>query len=432
MNIYIIKFWALLYFRKFLICFVIFFVLLCYAILICCIAPKSERSIIKSGIDVLLEKRSELISGKRVGLITNPTGVTSGLQSTIDVLHESKRIELVALFGPEHGVRGEVEGGTWIASCTDEKTRVPVYSLYGKTKKATPEMLQGVDVLIYDIQDLGSRAYTYIYTMALAMEAAKENGIPFIVLDRPNPLGGNLIEGPVLDPKYKSFIGMYPIPYIYGLTVGELAMLFNEEFAIGVDLTVVPMEGWQRDMTFDDTGLEWVPTSPHISHAQTAFYFATTGCIGELHTVNEGVGYTSPFELIGAPWIDADDLAEELNQRNLPGVYFRPIHYRPFYFVFEKQRLQGVQIHILDTKKFKPMRTQIHILTALKRLYPQQGFFVTDRIRKFYNAVGTDKVHSAIEAGMDADEIISSWQPELEKFIKLRKKYLIYYKADEP
>jgi uncharacterized protein YbbC (DUF1343 family) len=381
---------------------------------------------VKTGVDVLLEKRIDLLTDKRVGLITNSTGVTSDLRSTIDVLHSNKKIKLVALFGPEHGVRGDVNAGETVASYTDERTGIPVYSLYGKTRKPTPEMLRGIDILVYDIQDIGLRTYTYIYTMALAMRAASENGIPFVVLDRPNPLGGLLVEGPLLDKRFKSSFGMYPIPYIYGLTVGELAKLFNEEYSINADLTIVPMEGWRRGMTFDDTGLEWVPTSPHIPHAKTAFFCAATGSIGELHTVNVGIGYTSPFELIGAVWIDARKLADELNNRKLPGTIFRPLHYRPYYTSSKNQELQGIQIHIVDEKSFLPIATQIHILTALNKLFPEQHIFKTPRINSFYKAIGTDKISKAIEAGKTAEEIISGWQPELEKFKELRKKYLIY------
>ena len=397
-----------------------------FQLVIGCAPAAQKTSTVMPGVDVLLAEKLDLIKGKRVGLITNPTGVTATLQSTIDVLHRQPDVRLVALFGPEHGVRGDVEAGKRVASYTDEKTGVPVYSLYGKTRKPTSEMLREVDVLIYDIQDIGSRAYTYIYTLALAMQSAKEKDIPFIVLDRPNPLGGDLVEGPVLDVRFKSFIGMYPIPYIYGMTVGELARLFNEEFDIHCNLTVVPMRGWRRSMAFSNTGLEWVPTSPHVPHAKTAFFVAAVGCIGELHSVNEGVGYTLPFELIGAPWIDADDLARELNSRRLPGVHFRPVHYRPYYFSFQGQQLQGVQIHLLDAKTFRPMRIQIHILTALKKLYPGQNIFNTDRIQSFYRAIGTDKVQKAIEAGKNADEIIAEWQPELQAFMKIRQKYLIY------
>ena len=380
----------------------------------------------KPGIEVLLEEKVDLVKGKRVGLITNPTGVNSQLETTIDLLYNHPDINLVALFGPEHGVRGDVMAGEKIDNFVDKKTGVPVYSLYGKTRKPTPEMLKDVDVLIYDIQDIGSRAYTYIYTMALGMEAAAETSKPFIVLDRPNPLGGNLIEGPVLDPAFKSFIGMYPIPFVYGLTVGELAQLFNKEFDINADLTVVPMKGWTREMTFEDTGLEWVITSPHIPHGKTAFFCAATGVIGELHTIDIGIGYTLPFELIGEEWINASEFAEELNSYNLPGVVFRPLHYRPYYFTRQNIELQGVQIHIRDIDKFQPMRTQIYILSAIRKLYPDRQIFDTKRSGMFDKAMGTDEVRNALINREDSDKIIGRWQKDLKKFKKIRQKYLIY------
>ncbi|MDO9548459.1 MAG: DUF1343 domain-containing protein, partial [Candidatus Marinimicrobia bacterium] len=365
---------------------------------------------VKPGIDVLLEEELDLLKGKRVGLITNPSGVNSQMESTVDLLYNHPDINLVALFGPEHGVRGDVTGGFKVDDFVDPKTGVPVYSLYGKTRKPTPEMLKNVDVLIYDIQDIGSRAYTYIYTMALSMEAAAEQGKRFVVLDRPNPLGGNLVEGPVLDTAFSSFIGLYPIPFVYGLTVGELAQLFNSEFDINVDLTVVPLKHWKREMTGDKTGLEWVITSPHIPHSKTALFCAATGCIGELYTIDIGVGYTMPFELIGEEWMNANQLSEELNSYQLPGVFFRPLHYKPYYFTREGTQLQGVQIHVTDVQEFKPMLTQIHILCAIRKLYPEQLIFDTNRTGMFDKAMGTDKIRQEIWDGKSAGEIIAEWQ----------------------
>ncbi len=386
---------------------------------------EKTRSKVLPGIDVLLRERLDLLKDKRVGLITNPTGLTSDLRTNIDALQEAG-VNLVALFGPEHGVRGDVEAGKAVASYTDAKTGIPVYSLYGKTRKPTPEMLKNVDVLLYDIQDIGSRPYTYISTMAVSMEAARDAGTPFVVLDRPNPLGGQLVEGPVLNPQFKSFIGIYPIPYIYGLTVGELARLFNEEFGIGCDLTVVPMKGWHRDMLFEDTGLVWVPTSPHIPHPLTAFACAATGGMGELGTVNEGVGTPLPFELVGAPWIDAEKLANALNARRLPGVFFRPTAYRPYYFRFKNQQLWGVQIHILDPHIFHPVLTQLHILHALLSLFPSHNIFDTNRTASFDRAWGTDQVRLMLSQGADPESIVASWQEKLSQYREIRRKYLMY------
>jgi uncharacterized protein YbbC (DUF1343 family) len=383
---------------------------------------------VKPGVEVLVAKHLDLIQGKRVGLITNPTGVTSDLTSTIDVLHGLPQVKLAALFGPEHGVRGDVFAGEKIGHSVDRKTGVPIYSLYagGPLSPPTPEMLKDIDVLIYDIQDIGSRAYTYIYTLALAMQGAAKAGIPVVVLDRPNPLGGNLIEGPVLDEKFKSAIGLYPIPYIYGLTVGELAKFFNEEFGIGADLKVVPMEGWHRGMIFHDTGLPWVLTSPHVPHPETAFYLAATGCIGELQALSEGVGYTLPFELIGQTWIEPDQLAAELNHRHLPGVRFRPLYFRPYYFAHKDQQLAGVQIHLQNPREFSPMRTQLHILAAVLALYPEQEIFNPQRIVSFDRAMGTDQIRLALLRGEAPDAIMANWENDLARYKQKREKYLMY------
>lgn len=381
---------------------------------------------VKPGVEVLLTERLDLIMGKGVGLITNPTGVDGRLESTVDLLFKTPGVRLVALYGPEHGVRGDVAAGDEITDTVDPKTKIPLYSLYGKNRQPSAEMLKGVDVLLYDIQDIGNRTYTYVSTMALAMQAAKENNIPFIILDRPNPLGGNLVEGPVLDPKFSSFIGFYPIPYLYGLTAGELARYFNVEFGINCDLTVVPMKGWRREMNFTETGLEWVPTSPHIPQKETAFYCAATGAIGELGSVNVGIGYTLPFELVGEEWIDGEQLARELNGRKLPGVIFRPIYYQPFYGNRQKVALQGVQIHVTDYRQFQPIRTQIHILTALRKLCPGQNIFDPKRIGSFDKACGTDQVRLALLENKNAETIIASWQKDVDAFKQKSKQYYLY------
>ena len=386
------------------------------------------REKVKLGIDVLLSENMDLLKGKRIGLITNPTGVCSNLTSTLDTLNMRSDVNLVALFGPEHGVRGDRYAGQNISSYTDEKTGLVVWSLYGKTKKPTRRMLQDIDLLVFDMQDIGSRAYTFIYTMARTMEAAKENNIPILILDHPDPLGGELVEGPILKSAFKSFIGLYPIPSVYGMTIGELALYFNSEFNINADLTVIPMHGWKRSMTFAQTGLIWIPTSPHVPHAETPFYIAATGAMGELRTVNVGVGYTLPFQLVGAPWITANDLADELNHRHLPGVIFRPAFYRPYYSTLAAQNLQGVQIHIYDDKVFKPMRTQIHILAALQKLYPLQNIFNPSRLGMFNKAMGTDKIWKDIARGVSAKDIYVSFQKDVQNFLTKREKYLLYKK----
>ncbi|KAA3658638.1 MAG: DUF1343 domain-containing protein [Calditrichaeota bacterium] len=388
-----------------------------------------NNMVVKTGIDVLIEHKFDVLAGKRVGLITNNTGVTRDLKSTIDVLSQAQNVDLVALFGPEHGVRGNVFAGHKVANFTDEKTGLPVYSLYGKTRRPTPEMLKGIDVLVYDIQDAGYRAYTYIYTMAYAMEAAAEHKLQFVVLDRPNPLGADFIEGPVLEEKYSSFIGLYPIPYIYGLTVGELAHYFNKEYDINCNLSVVSMEGYDRSMRFEDTGLQWIPTSPHIPRANSAVFAATMGNIGELHKVSEGVGYTQPFEVIGETWIDPDAFATEMNRRNLPGVIFRPCYFRPYYFINKDKELGGVQIHINDYKTFSPMRVQLHLMHALLKLYPEHNIFEdvsNGRMDMFLKAMGTKTVSDGLLAGKTPEKIMKAWHPKVDEYKKKRVKYLIY------
>ncbi|MBN2281824.1 MAG: DUF1343 domain-containing protein [Candidatus Marinimicrobia bacterium] len=382
--------------------------------------------IVKPGIDVLLEEELELVKGKNVGLITNPTGVNSQLVSTIDLLHHHPEINLIAIFGPEHGARGNVHAGDKVDDTVDEKTGIRIFSLYGKNRKPNEEMLKGIDVLVYDIQDIGCRSYTYIYTMSFAMEAAAEYGIPFIVLDRPNPLGGKLIDGPILEKQYKSFVGYYPIPYVYGLTSGELAGFFNEEYDINCDLSIVKMRGWNRDMIFEETGLQWVPTSPHIPHAISALYYPLTGIIGELHTVDIGIGYLNPFELIGQEWIKGDELAQELNDHQLPGVYFRPMYWTPYYHKNEQKHLQGVQVHLIDPEAVKPVEVQVHIMTALKKLYPDQDIFNEDRNDMFDKVCGVSTWRRDINNGVAAETIIESWYQALKKFEEKSAKYYLY------
>ncbi len=401
---------------------------LAVALLISCENQDVKENIIEDknvlpGIDVLMRDQLQLIEGKRIGLITNPTGVTKNRKSTIDTLYQHPDINLVALYGPEHGVRGDVPAGEYVPSYKDEKTNLPVYSLYGKTRRPTEEMLEKIDVLLFDIQDIGSRAYTYLYTMAFAMKAAAECGKQFIVLDRPNPLGGTLVEGPVLQKEFSSFIGMYPIPYVYGMTIGELAQFFNTEYHIHCDLTIVPLQNWQRDMRFAETGLTWIPTSPHVPYDFTPFYVASVGCIGELGTLNEGVGYTMPFQLIGTAWMDGSLLADSLNAKQLPGVFFRPIHYRPFYTDQKDKRLQGVQLHIIDYQTYRPMLTQISILCTISSLYPNEEIFASDRIAMFDRAMGTDVVRKKIQNGACACSIAKSG---IQPFMQKRQHYLLY------
>lgn len=382
------------------------------------------KSTVKLGVDVLLEKQINLLEGKRISLIVNPTSVNGSLISDVDLFYKNTKIELVALFGPEHGVRGDAPAGYKIKDYIDEATELPVYSLYGDRMKPTPEMLNNIDVLVYDIQDVGSRAYTYIYTMELAMEAAKEVDIKFIVLDRPNPVGGINVEGSLPESEDFRWPAYNILPISHGMTTGELALMFNKELNIGVDLTVVKMDGWQRHMLWNDTGLQWVLTSPHIPTPEAALCYAGTGLLGEIKNLSEGVGYTKPFEIIGAPWINGEDLAKELSKKQLPGVYFRPMYYKPFYFRYIGEICGGVEIHILDRKTFKPVATSIHILTAIQKLYPGQLDFENSPL--FCWAIGSEKLIQQVENGESAEEILDSWRKDEEKFKVLRKQYLLY------
>ena len=331
------------------------------------------------GITVLQRDGFRQLDGMRVGLITNPTGVDNSLNSTIDILAEAPNVRLTALFAPEHGVRGDHVAGATVTNSTDPKTGVPVYSLHGKNLKPTPEMLQNVDVLVYDIQDIGTRSYTYISTMGLAMEAAAQNNKKFMVLDRPNPLGGNKMEGNIAEQGYFSFVSRYPIPYIYGLTPGELARYLNGEgllkSGMKVDLTVIPMTGWHRSMTFADTGMPWVLPSPHIPDPSTALLYPATGIMGELDYVSIGVGYTLPFKLAGATWIDAQKLSDRLTSLKIPGVEFRPIHYKPFYAIFKGENLHGVEVYVRDASAAPLTLIQFYIMQELAALYPSQKAF---------------------------------------------------------
>ncbi|MBP7459889.1 MAG: DUF1343 domain-containing protein [Candidatus Delongbacteria bacterium] len=382
------------------------------------------------GIDVFIRQAAQDYKGKTLGLISNPTGVTADLQSDIDVLVSLNDPKLIKLFGPEHGLRGDAYAGDRVDDMTDPVTGLPIYSLYGKNHKPTREMLQGVDVLLYDIQDIGSRGYTYIYTMALAMEAAAENGIEFVVLDRPSAMRADIVDGNILDPEFKSFIGMYPIAYVYGMTPGELAMYFNREFKLNAKLRVIKMEGYTRNMDYSETGLAWIPPSPHIPRSESAYFCAATGCMGELRTVSEGVGYTLPFELCGAEWIDGRKLASTLNQRRLPGVIFRPLVYKPYYGPFQGKNCSGVQLILTSRAEFRPFVVQIHLLQAIHQLWPDQPFLGTlenaGRKDMFEKAAGTDQIRRAILQNQSAEQIIAAYTPALNQFLETRRQYLLY------
>lgn len=387
-----------------------------------------DEHVIELGVDTLLEDHMHLIEGKRVGLITNPTGVDQELNSVVDRLFEDPNVELTALYGPEHGVRGDAQAGDYVEYYIDEQTGLPVYSLYGETRKPTPEMLENVDVLIFDIQDVGARFYTYIYTMAYAMEAAAENGKEFIVLDRPNPLGGNKVEGPVLVPEYASFVGNYPIPLRHGMTVGELASLFNEEFDINADLAVIEMEGWKRGMHYEDTDLEFVLPSPNMPTEDTAFVYPGAALI-EGTNVSEGRGTTKPFEFIGAPFVNSTEFAASLNDLELPGVTFRAASFTPMFSKHSGNLSHGIQIHITDKESYDPILTGLHVVQLLHDTYPDDFEFRAENsngVSFFDNLIGNGWVREGIEDGISVEELANQWEEDLYDFKDIRREYLLY------
>ena len=396
-------------------------------------APWLQAAGVKLGIDVLEEHQFDKLKGMRVGLITNATGIDSHGTSTVDLLRRAPGVQLVALFGPEHGVYGSDWAGQYVASSTDAHTGLPVYSLYGPTRKPTPEMLKGIDVLVYDIQDIGCRSYTFISTLGLAMEAAGEAGIKFYVLDRPNPLNGNRVEGMMLDPNFRSFTCEWNIPYVYGLTPGELAYMI--ECSPGwikkkPALTIVSMVGWYRSMYWEDTGLMWIPTSPHIPTAETALNYVATGFLGEAGGINHGIGYTLPFAVFGHPSFDSFALADRFNQMRIPGVFFEPVTFKPFYGVFKDQIINGAQIYYTDRDKVNLCDLAVQILY---RTYhsPETKMFHDSANGDsgpdaFDHIAGGNALRLALQKGRTPEEIITSWQPGLAAFREARRPYLLY------
>lgn len=393
----------------------------------------AQKIKIKTGIEVLKSQNFKVLEGKRVGLITNPTGVDNDLVSDVDILAAAPNVNLVALYGPEHGVRGNAHAGDAVGDDKDSVTGLPVYSLYGKTRKATPDMLKDVDVLVYDIQDNGCRSFTYISTMGLAMEAAAENGKEFVVLDRPNPLTGNKIEGNLTEDDCISFVSQFKIPYIYGLTCGELATYINEngllKNGVKCKLTVVKMKGWKRNMDYEKTGLQWIPSSPHVPHGNSSFYYPVSGIVGEFGYVSIGVGYTIPFEMFGAPWIKADELADAMNALNLPGVIFRPIYAKPFYSVFSGQQIEGVQVHITDMEKAPLTPINFLFMQEAARLYPDYKFFEKadkGRYNMFDIVCGSKYIRETFSKNHRWADIESYWNKDVESFRAKSKKFYLY------
>ena len=398
----------------------------------------ASQPLVKTGIEVLRESGFQHLIGKRVGLVTNPSGVDSQLRSTIDILFEAPEVNLVALYGPEHGVRGDVYAGGAVTDFTDPKTGLPVYSLYGATRKPTDAMLEGIDIMVYDIQDVGVRSYTYISTLGLVMEACGENDIEVMVLDRPNPLGGNKIEGCYVEQPFNSFVSQYKIPYVYGLTVGELAELINEE---GLNrgqkgnqepakckLWVVPMEGWTRDMLYEDTGLPWILPSPNIPYKDTPMYYASSGVCGELYGfMNIGIGYTLPFQVFGATWLDPEKLKSRLESYRLPGVAFRTIWFKPFSGSAKGQLVGGLQFFFTDYGKARITELQFYVMQAVAEIYPdKKAFEIISGYGLFDKVCGTDYVRKEFGKTYKVSDIIDYWRKDEESFRALSQNYYIY------
>lgn len=385
---------------------------------------------LKLGVDCLFEMSNIVkLRGKKLGLITNQTGVNRNLSSTIELFlnHDT---QLIALFAPEHGLYGLEQAGVKIEQ--QSVHGLPVYSLYGATRRATSSMLQGIDLLIFDIQDIGCRSYTYLTTLCYILEEAAKHKISVMVLDRPNPMGGLIVDGPMLEDKWRSYIGYINVPYCHGMTIGELACYFNQEYRIGCDLEVVRMKGWQRSMSFKDTKLCWIPTSPNIPEAETPLFYASTGILGELGIANIGIGSALPFKVVGAPWINAKQLAKKLNEQKLPGIIFHPCYYRPLTGLYQSENCQGVLLFILDHKIYKPLSVQYMIIGLLKSLYREQ---FTNRLKQ----LGTERKKSFCKANgneymleiLNNEEYVA-WKligyqfEDRQKFLTKRSAYLLY------
>lgn len=379
------------------------------------------------GADRLLSNEFHLIAGKRIGLVTNHTGVLSSGKHLADALHDDPRVTLLALFGPEHGIRGEASAGSHVSDGRDSATGVTVFSLYGKTYKPTPEMLKGVDVLLFDIQDVGARFYTYISTMSYAMEAAAEIGIPFVVLDRPNPITGIRVEGPIREDSLRSFVGLHPIPIVHGMTAGELARMFNEEGwlkgGVKADLHVVKMAGWKREMWYDETGLRWVPPSPNIKTLETAVVYPGT-CLIEGTNLSEGRGTDRPFEYIGAPFVDGETFSKELKKLNLPGVDFQAVSFTPrpgsgaTNPKYSGTLCSGVIVHVTDRNSYEPVRTGHSILVTAQRILGQQFILRAGALERLVGVVTGEAFWRTDSDGL--------WGKQGEAFLRFRSGYLLY------
>ena len=387
-------------------------------------AANSTEKLVRPGIEVLISDSLHLVSGKRVGLVTNQTGIDRSGRSDIDILADHPEITLAALYAPEHGIRGEERAGAAIESGVDERTGVVIHSLYGDTRKPTSDMLKGVDVLVFDMQDVGARYYTYVSTMALAMEAAGEHNVPFLVLDRPNPIRGDVVQGNILNPSYKTFVGMYEVPMRHGMTPGELARMYAGAFGLSVDLTVVPVEGWKRDMIFDDTNLPWVAPSPNMPNVASALAYPGT-CLFEGTPISVGRGTEKAFQWIGAPWLDGQELADALNKYEIDGVRFEPVTFTPQNAgdrKFEGVGVEGVQLIALSTD-YDASRAGVAMLIETYRVSQENWSWYEAH---FDRLAGTDALRMGLVANVSFEELVSGWDIGVREFESSRAPYLLY------
>ncbi len=387
---------------------------------------------VRAGFERLLDEDRSLLADARVALVSNPASIDRGFRHAAEVLADDPEIDLVALFGPQHGFRSDLQDNMIETPHTlDARRRIPIHSLYSETREPTPEMLRDIDVLVIDLQDVGTRVYTYVYTMANCMRAAARHGVRVVVCDRPNPVGGVAVEGPLLRPECVSFVGQFPIPLRHGMTIGELARLFNQEFAIGAALDIVPLEGWQRAMYFDDTGLPWVMPSPNIPTLDSAIVYPGA-VLFEGTMLSEGRGTTRPFELIGAPWIDGEALASAMNGRGLPGVHFRATFFEPTFQKHAKQTCGGCQLHVLDRQAFQPVRVAVELVDEFRRQSPtafawRQPPYEYEHDKWPIDILfGSERLRTSIDAGGDVAKLVASWGADEEAFRRTRERYLMY------
>ena len=414
----------------------IFTILAAICLAACASKAQETAGEVIPGIEVLESYGFEELQGKRVGLVTNPSGVDRKLRSTIDILFEAPEVNLVALFGPEHGVRGDAYAGDKVEGGKDPKTGLPVYSLYGATREPSQEMLRGIDIMVYDIQDVGTRCYTFISTLGLVMRACAKADVEVLVLDRPNPLGGLKVEGPIVEDGFHSFVSEFKIPFVYGLTVGELAGLINEEGLncgqtgtekhLKCRLNVIPMRGWRRNMLYEDTRLPWVLPSPNIPSVHSAICYPACGIGGEFGHLNIGVGYTIPFQTFAAEWIDADALKARLDSYNIPGTAFRTIHYKPLSGALAGKLIHGVEFFFTDFAAATVTLTQFYVLQAVQELYPDHNPFPMKKTRMLDIVCGTDYVRKAFEKRLKVEDIVDYWNKDARDFKTLSQKYYLY------